>query len=460
MFQCFKNTNINSKMPFDKSLTNDILDSLGEGLFTVDKNFKINFFNRAAEKITGYQREEVLGKYCKQIFRSKLCVEKCPIAQVLEMGKTHFDVSSKIVNKYGQKVPVRLSAAVLRNNHSEEPIGGVISFRDLSELQLLSEKIRNEDSFYGIVGTSKALQEIFMLIEEIADSDASVLIQGESGTGKEMAANAIFATSLRKDKPYIKLNCSVFPPQLLASELFGHVRGAFTGAIKNRVGRFEMANRGTIFLDEIAEMPAQMQVQLLRVLQEGTFERVGESVTRKTDVRVLAATNKNILISIETGSFREDLYYRLNVIPIEIPPLRERPEDIPKLIEYFLKKFSLLSNKTISEIENGAMDLLLNYSWPGNVRELENSLEYAFARTKENTIKTNVLPPIIRMQSGKQKVWKSQTMASHLSSKNNKDEDELINLLEKYHWNRSKVAKELGIGRTTLWRRMKGLKLI
>lgn len=440
-------------MKFDKSFTNDILDSLGEGVFTVDKNFKINFFNQAAERITGLKREEVIGNFCKYIFRSKLCLENCPIARVLESGQNIFDVGSKIQHTNGFKVPIRLNAAVLRNQKDHAPVGGVISFRDLSDLELIGKELKQEKTFHDVIGRSKAMQEIFQLIEEISDSDASVLIQGESGTGKEMIANAIQATSLRKNAPFIKVNCSVFPPQLLASELFGHVRGAFTGAIKDRIGRFEMANKGTLFLDEVAEMPLQMQLQLLRVLQEGTFERVGESITRKVDVRIIAASNKNLFHCIAEGKFREDLYYRLNVIPLDIPPLRVRPVDIPSLAEHFLRKYSLLSNKVIQEIEGSAMDLLLKYSWPGNIRELENAIEYAVARCKAPVLKSTVFPPSIRPNNhtdGGQNIISEEAQTEY---------NQLLNLLQKHRWNRSQVARELGIGRTTLWRKMKAYRL-
>lgn len=443
-------------MPLHTNFTEEILDSLGEGVFTVDKNFRITFFNQAAERITGFRKEEVIGKFCKHVLKSHLCVENCPIAAVLEKKENLFDIDSTIRHRNGHQRPIRLNAAVIRSQHDDEPLGGVISFRDLSDLEMLREQLKQQTSFEGMVGQSKAMREIYALIEEISDSDASVLIQGESGTGKELVANAIQATSLRKNAPFIKINCSVFPPQLLASELFGHVRGAFTGAIKDRLGRFEMANHGTLFLDEVAEMPLQMQLQLLRVLQEGTFERVGESITRKVDVRIIAATNKNLQTAIAEGKFREDLYYRLNVIPIEVPPLRNRPEDIRLLVEHFLKKFSLLGKKNIRDIDDAAMDLLLQHPWPGNIRELENALEYAVARTHGPVITAAVLPPSVRPAS--------LTAAVPASSGANQegfsaDYRHIRQLLEKHHWNRSLVAKELGIGRTTLWRKMKAYRL-
>ncbi|MBC8185323.1 sigma 54-interacting transcriptional regulator [candidate division KSB1 bacterium] len=439
-------------MSLIKSSTIDILDSIGEGLFTVNKDFKINFFNSAAERITGLKREEVFGKFCKHVFRSNRCFIKCPIAQVLETDKNIYELESKIRNRNGNFVPIKMNVSVLKNAENE-PTGGVISFRDISELEIFREKHIKKNQFHGVVGHSKAMQEIFQLIEEISDSDASVLIQGDSGTGKEMIANAVQATSLRKDKPFIKVNCSVFSPQLLASELFGHVKGSFTGAIKDRQGRFEVADGGTLFLDEVCEMPMQTQLQLLRVIQEGTFERVGESITRTVDVRVIAASNKNIKETISQGNFREDLYYRLNVIPIEIPPIDERKEDIPHLVKHFIKKYALIYNKNIQDVEDDALEHLINYPWPGNVRELENAIEYSFARTKDkNIIEFCKLPPNIRE--------KASPIVRQNKSCHSKDETTaIIQLLEKHQWNKTKVAKELGIGRSTLWRKLKELNL-
>ncbi len=439
-------------MTEESVLTKEILDSLSEGIFTVDKNFRIQFFNRAAEKITGLKREEVIGFFCKHIFKSSRCFINCPIAHVLESGENIFDQESNIRTKSGQIVPIKMNVAILRNENNE-PIGGVVSFWDISDLALLREKHAQKSQYHGIIGRSKSMQEIFQLIEEIADSDATVLIQGESGTGKEMIANAIQTTSLRREKPYIKINCSVFTPQLLASELFGHVKGAFTDAIKDRQGRFELADGGTIFLDEVGEMPLQMQLQLLRVLQEGTFERVGESQTRSVDVRVIAATNKNLTESIKKGEFREDLYYRLNVIPIQIPPLRERIEDIPYLVKHFLRKFSLIYSKSIQDIEDRAMEILSDYSWPGNIRELENALEYAFVRSKNTSIiSSDKLPLNIRESaisySGKYQNCLESSDCAHM-----------LSLLEKHKWNRTKVAEELGISRSTLWRKLKAMNI-
>ncbi|NMB82356.1 MAG: sigma 54-interacting transcriptional regulator [Ignavibacteria bacterium] len=442
-------------MSIQDNLKDHILDSIAEGVFTVDKNFKINFFNKAAERITGHSRDEVIGKFCKHVFQSEFCFSDCPIAVVLQTRKNIYDFESNIKNCAGQNKPIKLNAAVLYNEENE-PTGGIISFRDISVFEEIGINLSKGTQFLSMIGHSKQMQNIFNLIQEISDSDAPVLIYGESGTGKELIANAIQKTSNRNDKPFIKINCSVFPQNLLASELFGHVKGAFTDAIKDRAGRFELADKGTIFLDEVAEMPPQTQVQLLRILQEGTFERIGESLTRYTDVRIIAATNINIKEALKRGSFREDLFYRLSVIPIEVPPLRERKEDITPLVNYFLNKFSLIYKKEITEIEENALELLLNYNWPGNIRELENALEYAFVRTvNKNKIEKQKLPASVLETS----INKKNTFSIPITS-SSKERTDLLILLEKHRWNKTKAAKELGIGRTTLWRKMKELKIV
>jgi transcriptional regulator with PAS, ATPase and Fis domain len=298
------------------------------------------------------------------------------------------------------------------------------------------------------------MQDIFALITEISDSDAPVFIVGDSGTGKEMIANAVQQTSKRKNKPYIKINCSVFPSHLLASELFGHVKGAFTDALKDRAGRFEIADGGTIFLDEIAEMPLQMQLQLLRVLQDGTFERVGESITRRVDVRVIVATNINIEEALKSGKFREDLYYRLNVIPINIPPLNQRLTDLIPLINHFLLKFSLIYKKEIIYISDDVLELLMKYNWRGNVRELENVIEYGFVRTIDsNIINSSKLSPVV-----KEKLNKRSNNIFDLNEISF-ERQKFLKVLEANNWNMTKAAKQLKIGRTTLWRKMKYFEL-
>ena len=429
-----------------------IFDSLHEGLYSVDKNFKVTGFNRAAERITGYRRDEVLGRYCRHVFQTDRCVQGCPLSYSLEIKENVRNYDLVLKNKEKKAVPVRVNAAIF-NDTDNEPVGGVVIFRTVVEPDPGNGGKLLRREFEGIVGQNHQMHEIYTLIEEIRDSDAGVMIQGESGTGKELIANAVQNTSLRRNKPYVKVNCSVFPHDLLASELFGHVKGAFTDAHRDRVGRFEMANGGTLFLDEIAEADARIQVQLLRVLQEGTFERVGESVTRKVDVRVIAATNLRIQEAIAKGRFREDLYYRLNVIPINLPPLRDRKDDIPLLIDHFLKKLSIQNGKKILEINDIAMALLMDYEWPGNIRELENVIEYAHTRTRGSVVTEDRLPP--HFQSGPKVAGFRKTAGVPVS-----EAERIRDALEKSHWNRSRAAEMLEIGRATLWRKMKSYGLL
>lgn len=433
-------------MIIDDKLKDHILNSIGEGVLTVDKEFRINFINKAAEKMLGYQKEEVIGQFCKYILKSGDCFSNCPVAGALKSEKNIFGREYRIKNKQGQSIPLRINSSVLYNGEGE-PIGGILSFQDCTELEELKKNLKSQNIFHGIVGNSKQMQEIFELIREIDYTDAPVFIQGESGTGKELVANAIQAISSRKNEAFVKVNCSVFPENLLPSELFGHVKGAFTDAGKDRVGRFELANRGTIFLDEVAEMPLQMQIQILRVLQEGTFERVGESSTRHVDVRVIAATNINIDEALANGRFREDLFYRLNVIPITVPPLRERKEDIIQLVNYFLNKFSVIYKKEIFGIENNALDILMSYHWPGNIRELENILEYSFVRTTGELILKDKLPPILTNNPKGQMIMHRPATGQ--------EKENLLQLMQENFWNKTLVAKKLGIGRTTLWRKLK-----
>lgn len=438
-------------MPNNDSRTDVILNSIAEGVITVDKEFKITFINAAAEQLTGFKKDEVIGKFCKGVFKSEFCFSNCPIAHVLTTGKSIFDLDTSINCINTQSIPIRLNAAVLKDNNGI-PTGGVITFRDISLFKQVEEIIKAESQFHGIVGKNKTMKEIYQLIMEIADSDAHVLIIGETGTGKELVANAIQATSKRQKANFIKINCAVIPQNLLGSELFGHARGAFTDAKADRIGRFELANNGTIFLDEISEMTLQMQTQILRVIQEGTFERLGESITRKTDVRIIAATNIDLENAISEGKFRQDLFYRLSVLPIEIPPLRKRKDDIPLLIDYFIRKYAFVYKKKILGIDESALDFLINWAWPGNVRELENTLEFAIIKSKSDTyLNFHDLPSRLKEKAGNGKTEISnRTLLEHSNS-------EIVELLHQHKWNKTKVAEILGVDRTTLWRRLKSL---
>ncbi|KAA0256328.1 MAG: PAS domain S-box protein [Chlorobiota bacterium] len=413
-------------------LRDQILNSISEAVFTVDKNFRITYFNSAAEELTGYLKEEVINKVCKRVFKPSNCCSKCPMLMVLESKKKVTDYYSDICTSAGETRQVKMSATLLRTDEGE-PNGGIISVTPISDIEKLRLELIEGTDFHGIVGRSQKMRDIFNVIRDVASSDSPVFIQGESGTGKEMVANAIQTLSGRRFQPFIKVSCSVFHDNLLASELFGHVKGAFTDAHRDRL----------------------MQIKLLRVLQEGTFERLGESVTRKVDVRIIAATNIDIKSALANGSLREDLYYRLNVVPITVPPLRERKEDIPLLVNHFMKKFTTVFKVQEKTIDDEALDILMTYSWPGNIRELENIMEYLFVRSQRETrITASKIPASINSaQPVAQPVH--ERYLSELLAGANTESDRILKVLQKHRWNRGKAADELGMGRTTLWRKMR-----
>ncbi|MFA8344394.1 MAG: sigma-54 interaction domain-containing protein [Rhodothermaceae bacterium] len=440
-------------MSLNEKLKEHILDSIGEGVLTVDKEFRINFVNKAAKRILGLEESEIIGNFCKYVLASSHCFNNCPIASALTSGKGTIGQEIKIAPPGKKSIHLKVNSSVLYDD-TGEPIGGILSFHDITELKTIKKELRNINSFQGIIGTSKAMQEIFTLIQEVKNSDAPVLILGESGTGKELVANAIQQTSSRNKNAFIKVNCSVFSENLLPSELFGHVKGAFTDAIRDRKGRFEMAHQGTIFLDEIAEMPLQMQTKILRVLQEGTFERIGESLSRKIDTRIIAATNVDIEKALTENNFREDLYYRLNVIQITIPPLRDRIEDLLPLTKYFIKKFNIVYNKSVTDLTDEALDVLSGYNWPGNIRELENTIEFGMVRATGDKLGKEMLPIRIRKNDF------PDATPQYMIKDNNQEKLELLKYLEQAKWNKSKAAELMGVGRTTLWRKMKKFGLI
>ncbi|MBE0551763.1 MAG: sigma 54-interacting transcriptional regulator [Ignavibacterium sp.] len=436
----------------EEQKTDTILNSLAEGVITVDKEFKITFINEAATKMTGFQRDEVIGKICKNVFKSEYCSENCPIARILKFGKSIFDYDSQIECKDSIPIPIRLNAALLKDEN-DNPSGGVITFRDISILKKIEGLLQEESNFHGIISNSKTMKDIFTLVEQIADSDAPVLITGETGTGKELIANAIQTLSKRNNSKYVKVNCSVIPANLLASELFGHAKGAYTDAQKERVGRFELADGGTIFLDEIGEMPLQMQPQILRVVQDGTFERLGESTTKSVDVRIITATNIDLEKAIAEGKFREDLLYRLNVIHINLPSLKKRIDDIPLLANHFLKKYTIIYKKNIPYIDDECIEHLTRWHYPGNIRELENAIEYAVIRNKpDKSLCICAFPARIRENifcSQKNNVIPDDVLPFENAS--------LLELLNQHKWNKTKVAQILGVDRTTLWRKLKAM---
>ena len=430
---------------------NVILNSIADGVFTTDNDGKITFMNKAAEEITGFLSKEAIGHHCFEIFRADICQSKCALKETLKTKKEIINLPATILKKGGQKVPISISTAVLKNERGQI-IGGVETFRDLSAIEELKKELSQNYTVGDIISKNHLIHDIFSILPNIAESDSTVLIQGASGTGKELFAKAVRNLSRRKTKPFIKVNCGALPDTLLESELFGYVKGAFTDAKKDKPGRFALANGGTIFLDEVGDMSPSLQVKLLRVLQEKEYEPLGSTSPRKTDVRIIAATNKDLSKLVSERKFRDDLYYRLNVVKIDLPPLSQRREDIPLLIDAFIQKFNAKMAKQITGLSDQALRLLLNHDFPGNVRELENMVEHAFVLCAGNRIEMDCLPKELTMKQEKTDLSVSLKEEHPFE----KAEAEIVKrILEKNKGNRVNAADELGISRATLWRKIK-----
>ena len=432
-----------------------ILNSVADGVFTTDNDGKITFINKAAEGITGFSSKEAIGHHCFDIFRADICQSRCALKETLKTKKEIINLPATILKKGGQKVPISISTAVLKNERGRI-IGGVETFRDLSAIEELKKELSQKYTLGDIISKNHLIHNIFNILPNIAESDSTVLIQGESGTGKELFAKAIHNLSRRKAKPFIKVNCGALPDTLLESELFGYVKGAFTDAKKDKPGRFALANEGTIFLDEVGDMSPSLQVKLLRVVQEKEYEPLGSTSPKKTDVRIVAATNKDLLKLVSEGKFRDDLFYRLNVVKIDLPPLSQRREDIPLLIDAFIQKFSAKMGKQIVGVTDQALRLLLKYDYPGNVRELENIIEHAFVLCPGNRIDVDCLPRELTMRQERPEPLRSVKEEHPFE----KAEAEIVEkTLERHRGNRIEAARELGISRATLWRKIKRYQL-
>ncbi|RKY18675.1 MAG: Fis family transcriptional regulator [Planctomycetota bacterium] len=423
-----------------------ILESMSEGVYAVDREFRITLFNRAAERITGVPRSEAVGRYCWEVFRSEICESDCHLRLALD-SEQPVARTVWILDSEGRRIPVSMSSSVLRDREGNVT-GGVVTFRDLSTIEELKREAANDYAFCEIISRNRRMRELFEILPDVAESDSPVLVTGESGTGKELVARALHRLSRRAKKPLVVVNCGALPDTLLESELFGHVKGAFTDAKRDRKGRFELADGGTIFLDEIGDISAALQVRLLRVLQEGTFEPVGSSHTRKADVRVIAATNKDLKEEMEAGRFRSDLYYRLNVMEIRLPPLRERKEDIPLLAAHFIERFNRRRNRNVAGLSPDALELMLRYDWPGNIRELENAIEHAFILCRSGFITPGHLPPALRAKGAGTGSPLPGTLAEM-------ERNAIVMALEASGRSRKAAARLLGIHPTTLWRKMK-----
>ena len=433
-----------------------ILDSIADGVFTVDRDWRIVSFNHAAELITGWSREKAVGKFCSDIFHSSICGKNCAIAESLYTGRPVANRSISIENLAGKVLSVSISASPLVD-HDGNIIGGVETFRDLSVEINLRRQLMKTFSFAEIISKSPAMQRLFQILPDIARSESNVLILGESGTGKELIARAIFNASNRRDKPFVVVNCGALPETLLESELFGYKAGAFTDARKDRPGRFAAAEGGTLFLDEIGDIPQSLQVKLLRVLQQKVYEPLGSNTPVKADVRILAATNRDLQQLVLEGRFRDDLFYRLNVVDILLPPLRQRIEDVPLLIDHFVNAFSIQKQKDIVGVSPEVIKILMEHNYPGNIRELENIIEYAFILCPGGYIQEQHLPETLTHQNKRSPV--GLTATSQGQTLEEIEKQAILQALERNGWKKMKACHDLNISKDTLRRKLQSYGL-
>jgi PAS domain S-box-containing protein len=440
-----------------QSPTEAILESISDGVFTIDRDWRITSFNRAAEQITGVPRAEAIGQRCADVFRSNMCETDCALRRTLESGKAVIGTSGYIIDAAGDRIPISISTAVLRNTDGQVT-GGAETFRDLTELETLRQELEGRFRIGDLSSRSPLMQRVFDVLPAIAASPSTILILGETGTGKELIARTLHALGPHSKGPFIAVNCGALPDTLLESELFGYEAGAFTGATRHKAGRFALARGGTIFLDEIGEVSPALQVRLLRVLQERTFEPLGGTRSETTDARIMVATNKDLADQVRLGVFREDLYYRVNVVRITLPPLRRRNEDIPLLVDQFVARFNRLQGKAVAGTDAEALSLLMAYEWPGNIRELENAIERAFVLCTDGHIGLRHLPEdlLIRAAPGGEADLVPGVRAAHRML----DAQAIQAALAAHGGNRVAAAQALGIHKATLFRRIRRLGLV
>jgi PAS domain S-box-containing protein len=454
-----------SDFALDTRFSSLLLESMADGVFTLNDRGEISTWNPAMERITGYTRREAIGRHCKLLNFTRCFSNTCP-AGIEECGIYQYgrlDCSECFLrHKEGHDVPVIKSARLVKSKTGD--VKGVVeTVTDLTELEEARRKVLEANHRLGeihrldkVIGKSHPMKQVFSAIGAAAASEATILLQGESGTGKELVAGAIHYNSPRSENPFITVSCSALTESLLESELFGHVRGSFTGAIRDRVGRFEEADGGTIFLDEIGEISPLIQVKLLRVLQEREIERVGESKKRKIDIRIIAATNKDLITLVKGGEFREDLYYRLKVFPINVPPLRKRKEDIPLLLSHFIHIQNLKTGKSIQGVTQASLRILMDYTWPGNVRELENAIEHAFVLCTGEHIDVFDLPIEIRQLAYRPDALNASSSTPIPGFSRSKLSPQMLHeLLYECQWNKAEVARRVGLSRTAIWKYMK-----
>ena len=427
-----------------------ILDSIADGVFTIDLDFNITYFNHSAELITGVPKGQALGQKCFDVFRANICQTACALEKTMRTGKQGINIPINILNSQGSRVSSSVSTSVLKDNQGNI-IGGVEIFRDLSEMETLRKKLTSQYQFEDIISKNYAIQKIFNILPDIASSGSTILIEGPSGSGKELFAKAIHNASGLKGN-FVAVNCAALPDTLLESELFGYRKGAFTEARQDKPGRFERAAGGTLLLDEIGDISTALQVKLLRVLQEKEFAPLGATAALQTDARIIASTNRTLSQLVARGTFREDLFYRLNVIKLVLPPLSDRREDIPLLVQNFIQNFNALKGRHIMGISDGALNLLMRYDFHGNIRELENIIEYAFVMCRGDMIRTRHLSPDIQKGVTKNSPPPRASTSSHLDQA---EKDAIIAALDRHRGHRGKTAEYLKINKSTLWRKMK-----
>lgn len=440
---------------FTRDTTEIILESISDGVFTVNHEWKIMTFNHAAEKITGISRKEAIGKHCWNVFRSNMCQDECALKKTMQEGKSFFSSSTYIINNKKKRIPTTVSTSLLKDKNGNI-IGGVETFRDHSLVEELRKKLYGSFQMGDMISRSQAMRNIFRMLPKVSQSDCTVLILGETGTGKELVAKAIHDLSPRKDNPFVTINCSALPDTLLESELFGYKAGAFTHATKNKPGQFTIADKGTILLDEIGDTSPSFQAKLLRVLEEKMLLPLGAVKKEKINTRVIAATNKNLTKMVDEGRFRRDLFYRINVVQLKLPPLRQRMEDIPLLVDHFIASLNKICGKSVSGIDQTALGILMAHDYPGNIRELENIIEHVFVLCSSGNITPKHLPSTLTRQS----MMETEVNASPFPLK--AAEIKVIKeFLQKNNYDRKATAVDLGIHKSTLFRKINklGIKL-
>ena len=435
-----------------------ILDNLDVGIFTVDRGGRITFFNTAAEKITGFNRTELLGRVCANLFGGRDTADVCSLQDTIVNGRPRRSREGKMMTSSGGYIPVQANYMALRNEKSVV-VGGLVTFHDLTLVHQLKQAMQDRYSLKDMIGRGPAMQKIFETVNVVSATDATVLIEGPTGTGKDLLAKVIHSASPRSEKPLVKVNCAAIPDNLLESEMFGYVKGAFTGAEKNKPGRFQMADGGTIFLDEIGDLPLALQAKLLRVLEDKEFYPLGSHRTVRVNVRIISASNRSLEKLAGDGLFREDLFYRLNVFRIQLAELKARRIDLPILIDHISRRLCAVKGVRPPEISEGVMEILLNYNYPGNVRELENILEHALIVCQEDAIRPSHLPEYVQQRNLRRQTLPDEN-GEYAAVADSREREKILATLRRHNWHRSNAARSLGMDRTTLWRKMKKYNLV